>query len=163
MSSIVARRALLSSRRFTTSARRLVQDSDPALKAEEKRNPEVMILGGVMLLALGGAGLYFGSTPTSSTSEAKVGVAKAGMPWETGATEGKYRYHPGGDGTVEPRDAPSAVNVVVIPDVDLPKRLHDKYNKWGKDVSNSQCYLLVPASHFENEIPPLQALCQSHT
>lgn len=100
------------------------------------------------------------------------------MPWETGATEGKYRYHPGGDGTAEPKDAPSAVNVVVIPNVDLPKvrthvslssfeeatclpaerfqdcwltnyyinprqqllansyisqRLHDKYNKWGKD------------------------------
>ncbi|KAI0431766.1 hypothetical protein F5Y09DRAFT_179133 [Xylaria sp. FL1042] len=155
MSSIIARRALLSSRRFSTSARRLVQDSDPALKAEEKRNPEVMILGGVMLLALGGAGLYFGAsfvpprlagpsfidentpspgrTPTSASSQDSVGMAKSGMPWETGATEGKYRYHPGGDGTAEPRDAPSAVNVVVIPDVDLPKRLHDKYNKWGKD------------------------------
>ena len=43
------------------------------------------------------------------------------MPWETGATEGKYRYHPGGDGSLEPKDAPSAVNVVVIPDVNLPK------------------------------------------
>jgi hypothetical protein len=75
------------------------------------------------------------------------------MPWETGSTEGKYRYHPGGDPSAAPKDAPSAVNVVVIPDVDLPKvglqrpsslwiwdeltaseqRLHDKYNKWGKD------------------------------
>lgn len=43
------------------------------------------------------------------------------MPWETGATEGKYRYHPGGDGSTEPKDAPSAINVVVIPDVNLPK------------------------------------------
>ncbi len=43
------------------------------------------------------------------------------MPWETGATEGKYRYHPGGDGSVEPKDAPSAVNVVVVPNVNLPK------------------------------------------
>ncbi|KAI0521161.1 hypothetical protein F5B22DRAFT_597935 [Xylaria bambusicola] len=133
MSSIIARRAaLLSSRRtFSTSARRLIQDSDPTLKAEEKRNPEVMILGGVMLLAFGGAGIYFGTSPTSATSEAPV--AKSGMPWETGATDGKYRYHPGGDGSAEPKDAPSAVNVVVIPDVNLPKRLHDKYNKWGKD------------------------------
>ncbi|KAI1362415.1 hypothetical protein F5Y08DRAFT_341639 [Xylaria arbuscula] len=137
MSSFIARRALMASKRnFSTSARRLIQDSDPALKAEEKRNPEVMILGGVMLLALGGAGLYFGRSPTRSTSEAPVGVAKSGMPWETGATEGKYRYHPGGDGSLEPKDAPSAVNVVVVPDVNLPKRLHDKYNKWGKDVSN---------------------------
>ncbi|KAI0906154.1 hypothetical protein F4824DRAFT_450828 [Ustulina deusta] len=132
MSSIIARRALLSSRTFSTSPRRLVQ-SDPALKAEGKRNPEVLILGGVMLLALGGAGLYFGRTPTTSTSEAPVGIARSGMPWETGATEGKYRYHPGGDGSVEPKDAPSAVNVVVVPNVNLPKHLHDKYNKWGKD------------------------------
>ncbi|KAI1741920.1 hypothetical protein F4680DRAFT_413838 [Xylaria scruposa] len=134
MSSAIARRALLSAskRNFSTTTRRLIQN-DPALKAEEKRNPEVMILGGVMVLALGGAGLYFGRSPTTSTSEATVGIAKEGMPWETGATEGKYRYHPGGDGSAEPKDAPSAVNVVVVPNVDLPKRLHDKYNKWGKD------------------------------
>ncbi|KAG4216563.1 hypothetical protein PC116_g34956, partial [Phytophthora cactorum] len=84
-------------------------------------------------LALGGAGLYFGRSPTQATSEAPVGMAKSGMPWETGATEGKYRYHPGGDPSAVPKDAPSAVNVVVIPDVNLPKHLHDKYNKWGKD------------------------------
>ncbi|KAI1198269.1 hypothetical protein F5X97DRAFT_152695 [Nemania serpens] len=137
MSSIIARRALLSSRTissrtFSTTARRLVAE-DPSLKAQEKRNPEVFILGGVMLLALGGAGLYFGRSPTNSTSESTVNIASSGMPWETGAGEGKYRYHPGGDGSVEPKDAPSAVNVVVIPDVNLPKRLHDKYNKWGKD------------------------------
>lgn len=48
-------------------------------------------------------------------------MASEGMPWETGATEGKYRYHPGGDPQAAPKDAPSAVNVVVIPDVNLPK------------------------------------------
>lgn len=62
-----------------------------------------------------------GRSPTKSTSEAPVGMAKEGMPWETGATEGKYRYHPGGDPDAAPKDAPSAVNVVVIPDVNLPK------------------------------------------
>jgi len=30
------------------------------------------------------------------------------------------------------KDAPSALNTVVIPNVTLPKSLHDKYNKWGK-------------------------------
>jgi len=54
------------------------------------------------------------------------------MPWETGATEGKYRYHPGGDASQSPRDAPSAVNVVVVPDVNLPKVSQQK----------------TPASHF---------------
>ena len=43
------------------------------------------------------------------------------MPWETGATEGKYRYHPGGNKNLEPKDAPSAVNVVIVPNVTLPK------------------------------------------
>ncbi|KAI0153522.1 hypothetical protein BJ166DRAFT_500474 [Pestalotiopsis sp. NC0098] len=134
MASMIARRAALSSkafssRTFTTSARRMA--TDPALKDETKRNPELYILGGVMVLALGGAGLYFGRTPTKSTSEQSVGIA--GMPWENNSGEGKYQYHPGGDTSIEPKDAPSAINVVVIPDVNLPKHLHEKYNKWGKD------------------------------
>lgn len=43
------------------------------------------------------------------------------MPWESGATEGKYQYYPGGDSSAAPKDAPSAVNVVVVPNVNLPK------------------------------------------
>jgi len=94
-----------------------------------------------------------GRTPTTSTSEEKVPLAKNSMPWETGSTHGKYQYYPGGDSSAAPKDAPSAVNVVVVPDVELPKvrafppmralpigrltrfvqRLHDKYNKWGKE------------------------------
>ena len=42
------------------------------------------------------------------------------MPWEA-STKGKYQYHPGGDPSAAPKDAPSAVNVVVIPEVNLPK------------------------------------------
>jgi hypothetical protein len=106
---------------------------EEALKSESKKNPEIMILGGVMVAALAGAGYYFGSSPTKSTSENPVPLAKNSMPWETNATQGKYQYHPGGDSSAAPKDAPSAVNVVVVPDVELPKRLHDKYNKWGKD------------------------------
>lgn len=45
----------------------------------------------------------------------------AGSPWETGSGEGKYQYYPGGDRSAEPKDAPSAINVVVVPDVNLPK------------------------------------------
>ena len=73
-----------------------------------------------------------GRSPTTSTSENPVTIAKGGMPWEAG-TAGKYQYHPGGDPSKAPRDAPSALNVVVVPDVTLPRELHDKYNKWGKD------------------------------
>ena len=55
------------------------------------------------------------------------------MPWEGDASAGKYKYHPGGDPNQAPRDAPSALNVVVVPNVTLPAELHDKFNKWGKD------------------------------
>lgn len=60
-----------------------------------------------------------GRTPTSSTSEEQV--PQAGMPWETGSADGKYQYYPGGDRNATPKEAPSAVNVVVVPNVDLPK------------------------------------------
>lgn len=64
---------------------------------------------------------FTGRTPTAATSETPVGIARESMPWESGASEGKYRYHPGGNPANAPKDAPSAVNVVVIPDVNLPK------------------------------------------
>ena len=54
------------------------------------------------------------------------------MPWESDH-DGKYKYHPGGDLNAEPKDAPSALNVVVFPDVKMAAEVHDKYNKWGKD------------------------------
>lgn len=43
------------------------------------------------------------------------------MPWEHEGGEGKYSYHPGRDTRNAPKDAPSAINVVVVPDVTLPK------------------------------------------
>ncbi|KAK7740698.1 hypothetical protein SLS53_005166 [Cytospora paraplurivora] len=118
----------IATRAFSTTARRM---SEQQLTKETKRNPELFILGGVMVAALGGAGYYFGRSPTSSTSEESV--PKAGMPWETGSADGKYQYYPGGDKSAQVKDAPSAINVVVVPDVNLPKELHEKYNKWGKD------------------------------
>ncbi|KAK0733676.1 hypothetical protein B0T26DRAFT_630883 [Lasiosphaeria miniovina] len=127
MASIIARRA------FTTTARRLAPTGEQALSSESKKNPEIMILGGVMVVALAGAGFYFGRSPTSSSSESSVPVAKNSMPWESASGDGKYQYHPGGDPKSAPKDAPSAVNVVIVPDVNLPKSLHDKFNKWGKD------------------------------
>ncbi|KAG7134905.1 hypothetical protein HYQ45_007262 [Verticillium longisporum] len=98
MASLIARRA------FTTSLRRMTDQGKQQITQDSKRNPETFILGGVMVFALAGAGFYFGSSPTKSTSE-----------------------------THEPRDAPSAVNTVVVPNVTLPAELHEKYNKWGKD------------------------------
>lgn len=97
-----------------------------------------------MVAAFAGAGFYFGTssllerivddtefklisasppgrTPTKATDEAHVEIAKSGMPWESEGGQGKYSYHPGGDTRNAPKDAPSAINVVVVPDVTLPK------------------------------------------
>ena len=75
-----------------------------------------------MVTALAGAGYYFGSSPTTATSESPVAVAKEGMPWEGDSVNiGKYKYYPGADTRKPPKDAPSALNVTVIPDVILPK------------------------------------------
>lgn len=62
-----------------------------------------------------------GRSPTGSTSEAPVSMSNQAMPWETGSGDGKYKYQPRGDSQAEPRDAPSALNVTVIPNVNLPK------------------------------------------
>ncbi|KAI9779843.1 MAG: hypothetical protein M1839_007156 [Geoglossum umbratile] len=122
------------------------------LRRGAKRDPELYILLGIMSSAFGLAGYYFGRVlsntampalkltdppgkkPTSGNSEAEIAVTS--KPWETkGSSSGqfKYQYHPGGDPKNPPKDAPSALNVVIVPNVNLPKELHDKYNKWGKD------------------------------
>ncbi|KAH7316545.1 hypothetical protein B0I35DRAFT_409734 [Stachybotrys elegans] len=119
-------------RLFSTSIRRFSDHGKEELKKETKRNPELMVLAGVVTAALGGAGLYFGSSPTTSTSESPVSIAKDGMPWEAESL-GKYKYHPGGDRSKEAKDAPSALNVVVVPNVTAPKEYHDLFNKWGKE------------------------------
>lgn len=69
-----------------------------------------------------------GRKPTSSSSEASVSMAEGSMPWQVGSSKGdnageqfKYQYHPGGDRNKSPRDAPSALNTVIVPNVTLTK------------------------------------------
>jgi len=77
--------------------------------------------------AFGLAGFYFGRKPTSATSEAEVSVANSSMPWEVDhdsddhSKHFKYQYHPKGDKSATPKNAPSALNTVVVPNVTLPK------------------------------------------
>jgi hypothetical protein len=78
--------------------------------------------------AFGLAGYYFGRKPTSATSEADISVAHSSMPWQTDdhdheddSKQFKYRYHPKGDKSQTPKNAPSALNTVIIPNVTLPK------------------------------------------
>lgn len=69
-----------------------------------------------------------GRKPTSSSSEASVSMAEGSMPWQVGSSKGdnagqhfKYQYHPGGDRNKSPKDAPSALNTVIVPNVTLTK------------------------------------------
>ncbi|KZF20516.1 hypothetical protein L228DRAFT_241030 [Xylona heveae TC161] len=127
--SFVARRAVF-------GATRAYSQQTSVLQKGAKRDPELYVLLAVMSGAFGLAGFYFGRKPTSASSEQPVSIAKNTMPWQTestGAEDFKYQYHPGGDPSKAPKDAPSALNTVVIPNVNLPKELHEKYNKWGKE------------------------------
>lgn len=65
-------------------------------------------------------GWHFSRNPTSSSSEHRVARVPDSEPWKTGSS-GKYQYHPGGDASRGRKDAPSALNEVVIPNVNLPK------------------------------------------
>jgi hypothetical protein len=66
------------------------------------------------------AGWHFSRNPTSSSSENRVAQAPDSEPWKTGS-EAKYQYHPHGDPSKGKKDAPSALNEVIIPNVTLPK------------------------------------------
>jgi len=66
------------------------------------------------------AGWHFSRNPTSSSSENKVMQAADSEPWKTGS-HAAYQYHPHGDPAKGRKDAPSALNEVIIPNVNLPK------------------------------------------
>lgn len=52
-------------------------------------------------------------------------MAEKSMPWQTDGKETgehfKYKYHPGGDPKKAPKEAPSALHSVIVPNVNLPK------------------------------------------
>ncbi|OJD37368.1 uncharacterized protein BKCO1_7000132 [Diplodia corticola] len=140
MSAIIGRAAFRATRPLRFQAVRPLradqvadkQASKDALKQAGKKDPELYVLWTVMAGAFGLAGWYFSRSPTSSTSEKSVPKVAGSEPWMSGS-DGKYQYYPGGDSTQAPRDAPSALNTVIIPNVNLPKELHEKYNKYGKE------------------------------
>ncbi|KAI5794231.1 hypothetical protein FPQ18DRAFT_234960, partial [Pyronema domesticum] len=99
------------------------------VKQAGKRDPELYVLAAVMSGIFGVAGFYFGRTPTSGTSENKD-VKVHHMGWQGSANvDSKYTYLDK-EGA---KDAPSALHSVVIPNVNLPKELHERFNKWGKE------------------------------
>ncbi|KAF2192491.1 hypothetical protein K469DRAFT_735472 [Zopfia rhizophila CBS 207.26] len=141
MSSIVGRTAFRATPRLraTATPRRFAALSDEqaagtqAIKTGAKKDPELYILFGIMCGVFGLAGWHFSRSPTMASSERPVARAEGSEPWKEGGGSGKYQYHPDGDRNAPKKDAPSALNTVIIPNVNLPKELHDQFNKWGKD------------------------------
>ncbi|CAI6337705.1 unnamed protein product [Periconia digitata] len=132
MSSIIGRTAFRAAPRLrpTPVARRWATSTagteerkagKDALKQGAKRDPELYVLLAIMSGIFGIAGWHFSRSPTSASSERTVAQAANSKPWEAGGGEGKYQYHPGGDPNAPKKDAPSALNSVIIPNVTLPK------------------------------------------
>ncbi|KAK8201939.1 hypothetical protein M8818_005464 [Zalaria obscura] len=142
MSSIIGRTAFRATRSLRAAGptagadnaiSQAARDTDKgALKQGARRDPELYILLAIMSGAFGLAGWHFSRNPTSSSSENPVSKAPDSEPWKTGSNAA-YQYHPGGDSSRGRKDAPSALNEVIIPNVNLPRELHEKYNKWGKE------------------------------
>ncbi|KAF2741357.1 hypothetical protein EJ04DRAFT_423040 [Polyplosphaeria fusca] len=142
MSSIVGRAAFRASPRLrmrptlrrleATAANDERAQGRQAIKAGAKRDPELYVLFAIMTGVFGLAGWHFSRSPTSASSERAVSKAEGSEPWKDGG-DSPYQYHPGGDKNAPKKDAPSALNVVIIPNVTLPRKLHDQFNKWGKD------------------------------
>lgn len=75
-------------------------------------------------------------------------MAEGSMPWQVGSAKGneaedhfKYQYHPGGDKNKAPKDAPSALNSVIVPNVTLPKVSLNAMKGWNLII----CILLITA------------------
>jgi hypothetical protein len=66
------------------------------------------------------AGWHFSQNPTTNNGEGRVAKAPNSEPWHTGGNAA-YQYHPGGDPSKGKKDAPSALNEVIIPNVNLPR------------------------------------------
>ncbi|KAF2724756.1 hypothetical protein K431DRAFT_281709 [Polychaeton citri CBS 116435] len=97
-----------------------------------KRDPELYILLTIMTGAFALVGWHFSRNPTSSSSENLIHRVEGSEPWKSGG-DSPYQFHPHGDRSKGKKDAPSALNEVIVPNVTLPKHLHEKYNKWGKE------------------------------
>ncbi|EON60955.1 hypothetical protein W97_00165 [Coniosporium apollinis CBS 100218] len=104
------------------------------LRKGAKRDPELYILYAITATTMAGTGWYLPRFAQTLFGEVlEVPQVPESEPWKSnGAKEGKYKFYPYGDPRRGEREAPSAMNTVIVPNVNLPKKLHDIYNKYGK-------------------------------
>jgi hypothetical protein len=89
-------------------------------------------------------------SPTSASSERTVAKIPDSEPWKEGGGEGKYQYAPGGDPNAPKKDAPSALNVVIIPNVTLPKVCCSETTSAIDLASHANCCrnCTIPTHHY---------------
>lgn len=118
--------------RSKEAARTARKEDAAALRRGLKRDPELFPLYFIMVGVFAWAGYHFVSAPTGADDKSGVSAVPNSEPWKNEGTKGKYQYYVRGDKTMGLKDHPSALNTTIIPNVTLPKELHEKYNKYGK-------------------------------
>jgi hypothetical protein len=103
--------------------------SNHQLRLQSSRQPGLtsrrQILFGITAATVGAYGWYQPHFWASVTGETRTSRIDGTEPWKDGAegSTGKYRYQtrasPGRDAKV--KDAPSALNSVIVPNVNLPR------------------------------------------
>ncbi len=112
----------------------LHQSGVRALRRGAKLDPELYILYGITAATLALSGFFLPRFAQTLFGEAvEVPQVPESEPWKrNGADRGKYKFYPRGEPLRGEREAPSAMHSVVVQNVNLPKRLHDAFNKYGK-------------------------------
>jgi hypothetical protein len=88
------------------------------------------------------AGWHFSQNPTTNNGEGRVAQAPNSEPWHTGGNAA-YQYHPGGDPSKGKKDAPSALNEVIIPNVNLPRVSENDSRRRSVQSNRSRKLMLI--------------------
>jgi len=103
-----------------------------ALRKGAKRDPELYLLYGITAGMLGISGWVFSTFNINGDGSYEVTKIDNSEPWKDDTHSGKYKYYPNGDTSKEPKPAPTALHTTIVPNVTLPRYLHEKFNKYGK-------------------------------
>ncbi|KAF2405294.1 hypothetical protein EJ06DRAFT_20221 [Trichodelitschia bisporula] len=146
MTTAIGRAALRSTRRLR--AAHIMADDAPmyqkfthadnsagqrALREGAKRDWELVPLYIITAATVSFGFGYFFSHPTGKVgAPALVPKVANSEPWKDSSTKGAYKYVPHSDLRNPPKNAPSAMHSVIVPNVTLPRSLHQEFNKYGK-------------------------------
>jgi len=102
------------------------------LKRGAKRDPELYILYVLTAGMLGVSGWVFSTFNINGDGPYAVAKIANSEPWKDDTHSGQYKFFPKGDTSKESQPAPSALHTTIVPNVTLPRELHEQFNKYGK-------------------------------